>query len=31
MPSYYRAGEGGESVLSAGEIEDLVAYLETLK
>jgi sulfur-oxidizing protein SoxX len=31
MPSYYRAGEAGESVLSAGEIEDLVAYLETLK
>jgi sulfur-oxidizing protein SoxX len=31
MPSYHRAGEAGESVLSAGEIEDLVAYLETLK
>ena len=31
MPSYYRAGEAGKSVLSAGEIEDLVAYLETLK
>ncbi len=31
MPSYYRSGEAGESVLTAGEIEDLVAYLETLK
>ena len=31
MPSYYRAGEAGESVLTASEIEDLVAYLGTLK
>jgi len=31
MPSYYRAGGGAGSVLTAAEIEDLVAYLGTLK
>jgi sulfur-oxidizing protein SoxX len=32
MPSYYRAGAGGEApILTAAEVEDLVAYLETLK
>ena len=32
MPSYYRAGGGGEApILTAAEVEDLVAYLETLK
>jgi L-cysteine S-thiosulfotransferase len=31
MPSYYQAGAAGDSVLTAAEIEDLVAYLRTLK
>ncbi len=32
MPSYYRAGASGEApILTAAEVEDLVAYLETLK
>jgi L-cysteine S-thiosulfotransferase len=31
MPSYYRAEGGDVSVLTASEIEDLVAYLGTLK
>ncbi len=31
MPSYYRAGDSQASVLTAAEIEDLVAYLGTLK
>jgi L-cysteine S-thiosulfotransferase len=31
MPSYYRAGNSEASVLTAAEIEDLVAYLGTLK
>jgi sulfur-oxidizing protein SoxX len=32
MPSYYRAGISGEApILTAAEVEDLVAYLETLK
>ncbi len=31
MPSYYRGAGGQESVLTAAEIEDLIAYLETLK
>ena len=31
MPSYYRAGDSKASVLTAAEIEDLIAYLGTLK
>ena len=32
MPSYYKAGSGGEApILTAAEVEDLVAYLKTLK
>ncbi len=31
MPSYYRHGSGPESVLTAAETEDLIAYLGTLK
>ncbi len=31
MPAYYRSGESEASVLTAAEIEDLVAYLTTLK
>lgn len=32
MPSYYRAGASGEPpILTAAEVEDLVAFLETLK
>ena len=32
MPSYYKAGASGEApILTAAEVEDLVAYLETLK
>ena len=32
MPSYYGAGASGEApILTAAEVEDLVAYLETLK
>ncbi len=31
MPSYYRVAGGDASVLTAGEVEDLVAYLGTLK
>jgi L-cysteine S-thiosulfotransferase len=31
MPSYYRPGEAAQSVLTAAEVEDLVAYLGTLK
>lgn len=32
MPSYYRAEAGGEpSILTAAEVEDLVAYLKTLR
>ena len=32
MPSYYRAGASGEApILTAAEVEDLVAYLDTLK
>jgi len=32
MPSYYRAGASAEvPILTAAEVEDLVAYLETLK
>ena len=31
MPAYYRAGAPAASVLSAGEIEDLVAFLRTLR
>ena len=32
MPSYYRAGASGEApILTGAEVEDLVAYLETLK
>lgn len=31
MPSYYAAGDAEASVLTAAEIEDLVAYLWTLK
>lgn len=31
MPSYHRPGEAAESVLTAAEVEDLAAYLGTLK
>jgi len=32
MPSYHKAGEGGAApILTASEVEDLVAYLQTLK
>ena len=31
MPSYYRTGNGEAPILAAAEVEDLVAYLETLK
>jgi L-cysteine S-thiosulfotransferase len=31
MPSYYRAGDSKASVLTAAEIEDLIAYLTTLR
>ncbi|MGO9174453.1 MAG: sulfur oxidation c-type cytochrome SoxX [Rhodomicrobium sp.] len=31
MPSYYREGAAAASVLTAAEIEDLVAYLKTLR
>src|SRR5262249_27289805 len=31
MPSYYAAAGGPASVLSAAEVEDLIAYLRTLK
>ncbi len=32
MPSYYKADGGGEApILTAAEVEDLVAYLKTLK
>ncbi len=31
MPSYHRPGDAAESVLTAAEVEDLVAYLGTLK
>ncbi|MFZ1107366.1 MAG: sulfur oxidation c-type cytochrome SoxX [Rhodomicrobium sp.] len=31
MPSYYKAEDGAASILTAAEVEDLVAYLRTLK
>ncbi len=31
MPAYYRTGAAAESVLTAAEVEDLLAYLGTLK
>ncbi len=31
MPSYYKAEGGEESILTAADVEDLVAYLRTLK
>ncbi len=31
MPSYYKAEGGEASILTAAEVEDLVAYLRTLK
>jgi sulfur-oxidizing protein SoxX len=31
MPSYYAAAGGSASVLTAAEVEDLIAFLRTLK
>jgi len=31
MPSYYNPGPGEPSILTAAEVEDLIAYLKTLK